>query len=1065
MTNQTPAKTEAPNNTSGQQSVFLPDLNLVKNYPTTMSDDEIDYDTHVNVRGNTPEDYHLNQEPNNVFQKAWAAVEPYLKTGMKFIKDVHTRPDGSIGGPTLKELFDQANIDEKAVKLSVQEPKKLDQAAKLTLGTADLTPEEVAKTYKPWGDILRESYPETAKATDKSLLKGNFAPWFIREYVPGELLSFGTNPANLAMGEALGAGAGAALKFGPALLTKVISKLPENKRAFFLKDLYKSEVGLVDDFAKLGVTPNSPTSEVIKAWKSKALETHPDRGGSADDFIAARKSFDTIMQTRQTWLNKIIDNFRTTTEGQAVVAKNKRPNLSLSSQSGSADLVPFSEGDLARMGGDIVKVSKVAGNIATVNLAGKQIETSLDKLKPYQQNQETLPPSDIPPTEPPQGLGDISPNNPPAEAAVNLERIQTTDEAKINLGKATQVIGDEIQNQTGKPLTHDEVIEKAKESEILTKGVSRESTLDFEAALLKTRQHLAALAEQPELTPEFLNTLKVVANTGTDIARQLGSFRINAMPEYATQKVNIIKKLQELGIESEKIIEEAKGVDFKDQQQVATFYRKFVKPKISEVLDEFAYMNILSSPKTHIVNAFSNAIQLAGLNPLTKLASGTIDMIGSALTGAERTHYVSEVPKFYKGAINAVPEAFSNAADALQGKTYVERPDIKHIPTLDKKLDYATLGLGKYVTRSLEASDVFFRTLIENGEMEALGERFGQNPTDKELVQMKAEAKKRAEYYVFRQKPDGKNKNGQGDLLSSIDQMTSAVYRLRDVPGAKWFIRFVQTPMNILKQGIEYSPAGVLTLKGAKDKSEQIGKTIVGSMVFAGASYMAMSGNSTWALPKSEKQRKLFYQAGRVPYSVKIGDRWISYSKLGPLAYPMAMASALHYYETDSPSALTDGKAEKYFGAIKGIMKFFSDQSYVQSLGDMLKVANGDNQGISRLISNIPTQLIPLSSLQGWVNQIIDPIYRNPAKGISVEAITDALKQKMVGMSQTIDPKKNIFGQEDKKEDALLNSVSPMQSTKSNVVAEQIYQIDNSGKQQKNKFKKQKEEAIKDALK
>jgi hypothetical protein len=653
------------------------------------------------------------------------------------------------------------------------------------------------------------------------------------------------------------------------------------------------------------------------------------------------------------------------------------------------------------------------------------------------------------------------------ESAINTERMAITEEAKKKLAEATKSLGKEIENQTGKPMSHDEVLERAKEASILTKGVSREATLNFAAALLKTRQHVGALAEQKELTPEFLDSLRVLANTGTDLGRLVESFKISAMPEYATVKIKIIKELQKLGVDAEKILEAAKGVDFKDQNQVADFYHKFVKPQFIDELNEFAYINILSSPRTHIVNLSSNVMQLAGLNPLTRLASGAVDMVGSTLTGAERQRYISEIPEFYKGAINAMPEAMQAAQDALAGKAFVERPDIKHLPTKAKWIDYATLGLGKYVTRALEAEDVFVRTLIEQGEEAALFERYshGQELTDKLLRDIQQEARQRAEYYVFRAPVDVEGKLGQGEVLKGIDKMTSAVYRFRDVPGARWFIRFVRTPMNILKQGIEYSPAGFSTLKGAKDPQEQAGKAIIGSIVFAGAYYNAMAGNSTWAVPTNKAEKELFYQSGRIPYSVKIGNNWVSYSKLGPTAYPLAMAAALHYYEKEAPTALSDTQLERAGKALQGIMQFFSDQSYVQSLGDVLKTLRGDAGSVTRLVTGVPSQLIPLSSLQRWVNNIIDPFYRKSETGLSVESITQNLEKSIVGLSQTIPAAKDVFQQPAKKQMPIVNAVSPLAVSPENKSGEAMLKMTQQAGQAKKKSQKQIEQIKKGLMK
>lgn len=750
----------------------------------------------------------------------------------------------------------------------------------------------------------------------------------------------------------------------------------------------------------------------------------------------------------------VSSGYRTEEYNKDLIKRGFKADPNSVHKTGNAFDIDFKKSGLTQQ--QVVEAAKDLGfNIEDISLTPKHVHLELPTEGSPTKLMSFGNPPKVPPTETAVS-GSPAPDEEPGKSAVNKENLQITPEGKENLEKATKMISDEIENQSGKTLSHGEVLEKAKEADILTKGVSRENTLKFEAMLLKTRQHLAALAEQKEVTPEFLETLRIVADTGTDIARQLESFKIDALPEYATIKTKIIKDIMKLGTSAEDILREAKGVDFTNQEQVADFYRKFVKPSLPDQLNEFAYMNILSSPKTHIVNAFSNLLQMAGLNPLTRLYSGALDIIGSNLTGKARQHYISEVPAFYKGVTNALPEAFNNMTDVLTGNRIVERPDVKSIPTKAKWIDVATLGVGKYVPRALEASDIFFRTLIEKGEVEALAEREG-GINEKNIASINKEAKRRAEYYVFRQKPDPQNKTGQGSFLSGVDQLTNAVYKFRNVPGARWFIRFVQTPMNILKQGVEYSPLGLSTIKGAKDKTEQLAKSLVGFTVFAVGSYLALNKRTTWAVPTSKKDKELFYAAGMQPYSVKIGNEWISYSKLGPLAYPLAMSAALHYYEQEGPNALSDTAMEKGMKALTGTMQFFGDQSYVQSLGDFVKALRGDTSSITRFTTSVPTQLIPLSSLQGWVNDLIDPLYRTQATGLSAESISDHLKKKIVGLTFSMDPQKDIFNKPSEKPNRLLNSFSPSQVRKSNPAREKVYEAQIKSKQIKNKIDKQNE--------
>lgn len=989
-----------PSTAPQTQSVYVQDAGVVKNYPKTATPDEISYDAQTDVRGKTPEDFFTNLSPFGQLQRAFEGAKLYAQYAQPAFKMAVTRPDVMLG-------FSPAS---------------------------SVTPDEIAQTYKPWHDLWRNSY--FGKAPDEMYGKlaadhpvAGFVPWFVSEFVPGELLDFGTKAENWV-------GAYGIQRFGPPIINKVLEKLPDPVRKTLLTELWRSEEGLVDAFKTLGVPPNSKTSAVTSAFRDQAMAVHPDRGGTSEQFVAVRDAYNQIMQSRGGALNKLFDVFRGMPDA---ASESFRPNgtsglLGFSERGGA--LIPFNEGDLVNIGSKVAQVTKISGAIATVNLAGKLVDMPIDKLTPH----------------------------PLGEPGVNPEHIKSSEDAKAQLVKATDVVRNELQKFSDKPISHAEVTSKAQEADILTAGASRESTLTFEAALLRTRQHLAALAEQPTLTPEFIDTLRIVANTGTDIARQLESFKIDALPEYASLKMKVVRDILKLGKSSEEVLKASQGVDFKNQQQVAQFYRTFVKPKLSDILNEFAYINILSSPKTHIVNTFSNILQLTGLNPLTKLASGSVDMVGSSLSGAERRHYLSEIPAFYKGALNAVPQALGRAAAVMQGKQFVERPDIKHIPTLSPFINYATLGLGKYITRALEASDVLFQSMIYTGEVEALSAKHVAPIADKAMLAIQKEAQRRAQYYVFRQKPDTTNANGQGDLLTAIDKMTQAVYRFRDVPGVKWFVRFVQTPMNILKQGIEFSPAGFATLKGNTDKTEQMGKAMIGSVVAATGAYYAGLGYMTWALPRSERDKQLFYAAGRQPYSIKVGNTWLSYSKLGPLAYPLAMAAALVYHEKESPDALADNQMEKLSKVLGGVLTFFSDQSYLQGIGDLVKTLQGDQTAIASFATSAPTQMIPLSSLQGWVNSLVDPFYRKKATGLNPEALIDNLKSKLVGGTLSITAKKDISGQPAKKGAAqIVNPISPVNMSEAKPAMDEVFKATQAGQRQVKKAKRMAADALRQA--
>src|SRR3990167_1073085 len=176
--------------------------------------------------------------------------------------------------------------------------------------------------------------------------------------------------------------------------------------------------------------------------------------------------------------------------------------------------------------------------------------------------------------------------------------------------------------------------------------------------------------------------------------------------------------------------------------------------------------------------------------------------------------------------------------------------------------------------------DQFFTTLTECGAKQALeyraakGVKVGAN-------QAAEEAQKR----LFRGEL---NQLNEGGLLKGIDELTGKLFQLRSSDNflvrniSKYTFPFVKTPMNIIKQGIEYSPAGLATIPGAANKTEQLAKVLIGSSVIAASATLLDSDLLTFGEPTSVKQKSAFRAAGRQAYSVKIGDKWYSYSKLHP---------------------------------------------------------------------------------------------------------------------------------------------------------------------------------------
>ena len=79
---------------------------------------------------------------------------------------------------------------------------------------------------------------------------------------------------------------------------------------------------------------------------------------------------------------------------------------------------------------------------------------------------------------------------------INLNRLNISPEARGEITEIAEQIKPELKKLKGGVMKNEEVIQAAKESEVLKKVVSKEATLKSEAILLKTRQQLAAMASR-----------------------------------------------------------------------------------------------------------------------------------------------------------------------------------------------------------------------------------------------------------------------------------------------------------------------------------------------------------------------------------------------------------------------------------------------------------------------------------------------------------------------------------------------------------------------------------------
>jgi hypothetical protein len=253
---------------------------------------------------------------------------------------------------------------------------------------------------------------------------------------------------------------------------------------------------------------------------------------------------------------------------------------------------------------------------------------------------------------------------------------------------------------------------------------------------------------------------------------------------------------------------------------------------------------------------------------------------------------------------------------------------------------------------------------------------------------------------------------------------------------------------------IELSPAGIATIPGNVDKVEQLAKTFVGLTVMGVGAYLAYTGDSTWSAPSGEKDKQLFYASGKRPYSFKVGNQWVSFQRIGPLALPLMLPAAYKYYFEQARSADKDNIATKWTKVLLAGGQYFAAQTYVQSIGNIVDISRGDLYAVNRLASNVPSQFIPLISLQSWVTRIIDPVFRKPAKDFSFEGVIENLMTRIPGLSRGISPYTDMRGKPSIRHYPLFNAFSPFYVSPSLSVGKNRIRLDAISKRRGDLLKK-----------
>jgi len=567
---------------------------------------------------------------------------------------------------------------------------------------------------------------------------------------------------------------------------------------------------------------------------------------------------------------------------------------------------------------------------------------------------------------------------------------------------------------------------------------ARELNVSLSASTEEKQLALLALRKQAMIHGEIQAWVK---GTQTEIARALSAMRIT------TQDARFTK--EELGSLIEHFGGDKLNIEFAnkivsladDPAKLNKLIRKSGWVKTLDMLQEVFTNSILSGPITHVTNIMGNSLRAVAGTAETAIAAGigkTRRMLGSELDAADFNEAVAQAHGLVEGIKDIVDLVKSGkiseigqfGGSKIDGGAFFD-PAITAGnlgANADTFLGRLINGVGTTIRvpgMALQLEDNLFKqinvrsSLRQNAYRQAKSEGlYGDTLTKRiaELVNdppenLMTKAHEDALDAVFAKslEKDGGMLDRMGIWLQTAKN--EGVNGKALVPGLHFIVPFIKTPTNILKYAWDRMPIlglinqqNINILKqGGREADLLLAKQTMGATALMIGSYLASQDMITGGLPQLTKGQKEV--GGKQAYSIKIGDKWVSYNRVDPIGMFLGLAADFANLSGNVDEFTRD---ELAYAAVAALGTNLGSKTYLQGLfntiGAISDAAKGQTAGIEKWASSMVNGMTPFYGLRNQGNKAFgDDVVRE------VNGLFDKWKATIPGYSTTLPPHRNLL--------------------------------------------------------
>ena len=333
-------------------------------------------------------------------------------------------------------------------------------------------------------------------------------------------------------------------------------------------------------------------------------------------------------------------------------------------------------------------------------------------------------------------------------------------------------------------------------------------------------------------------------------------------------------------------------------------------------------------------------------------------------------------------------------------------------------------GIIRTPSRFLRAADAFAKALAHPAEASAYAYRIGKSQG--------LEGKALAEFISQEMENPESKSNIYADQrvleLTFQEDGGLAVRHLTNLrnktPFGRYFLPFIKTPANLLRQGIRKGPLGLAGLlvdtyqiargKGSVDNAyiahaaEQIvawGTALLLMGLHMDDDEPWITGNETEQYGTGEQQ---FRSRHIPPMSIRIGNNWFSYARIEPLSTGLAaFADGLAGLREASDGASVTSAVRKM---ISGTGRIVADKSYLDSVRQLMEIVQDPEKSAMDYASSYIGSWVPniYRQMRNSMDENV-PDYRNREKGNEWFSRWWEVTLSKAGLAERT-PKRDYFG-------------------------------------------------------